>query len=89
MQLNSRFARTQILAVNNRSVSVPFRGMIRREDVRSTERDKVEIHKSFRPGDLVLAEVVSIIKFHICIVLLLFLRGGGTKRILFFRISDF
>jgi len=60
MQLNPRFARTQILAVNNRAVSVPFRGMIRREDVRSTERDKVEIHKSFRPGDLVLAEVLSL-----------------------------
>jgi len=60
MQLNSRFARTQILAVNNRPVSVPFRGMIRREDVRSTERDKVEIHKSFRPGDIVLAEVLSL-----------------------------
>ena len=27
-------------------------------DVRATEKDKVEIYKSFRPGDVVLARVV-------------------------------
>ena len=36
-----------------------FRGMIRKENVRETERDRVDIYKSFRPGNIVLAKVVS------------------------------
>ena len=31
----------------------------RQQDVRETEIDKVEIHQSFRPGDIVRAMVVS------------------------------
>lgn len=31
----------------------------RQQDVRETEIDKVEIHQSFRPGDIVRAVVVS------------------------------
>eukprot|EP00069_Balaena_mysticetus_P018498 bmy_11419T0 len=31
-----------------------------KEDVRATEKDKVEIYKSFRPGDIVLAKVISL-----------------------------
>ncbi|KAK1885707.1 Exosome complex component CSL4 [Dissostichus eleginoides] len=37
-----------------------FRGTIRKEDVRATEKDKVETYKSFRPGDIVLAKVISL-----------------------------
>uniref|UniRef100_A0A8C4VS31 Exosome complex component CSL4 C-terminal domain-containing protein n=1 Tax=Gopherus evgoodei TaxID=1825980 RepID=A0A8C4VS31_9SAUR len=37
-----------------------FRGTIRREDIRATEKDKVEVYKSFRPGDIVLAKVISL-----------------------------
>nr|CAB3243999.1 exosome complex component CSL4-like [Phallusia mammillata] len=59
-QISSRFAKCQITAVNNCSLAHAFRGMIRKEDVRSTERDKVEIFKSFHPGDIVLAKVLSL-----------------------------
>lgn len=31
-----------------------------KEDIRATEKDKVEIYKSFRPGDIVLAKVISL-----------------------------
>ena len=37
-----------------------FRGVIRVHDVRATEKDKVEMYKSFRPGDIVLAKVISL-----------------------------
>ena len=39
---------------------------LRKEDVRATERDKVEIQKSFRPGDIVRAKVVirKWVQFH-------------------------
>lgn len=57
---NTRFARCSIIAVNNVKLSEPFRGMIRREDVRLKDIDKVEISRCFRPGDLVLAKVLSL-----------------------------
>jgi exosome complex component CSL4 len=33
---------------------------LRKEDIRATEKDKVEIYKSFRPGDIVQARVSSL-----------------------------
>lgn len=41
-------------------VGEAFRGVIRSQDVRSTDRDKVRIIDSFRPGDIVRAEVLSL-----------------------------
>ena len=41
-------------------LSEPFRGQIRKEDVRATEKDRVEMYRCFRPGDIVLARVVSL-----------------------------
>ncbi|XP_007938236.1 exosome complex component CSL4 [Orycteropus afer afer] len=59
--INSRFAKVHILYVGSTPLKNSFRGTIRKEDVRATEKDKVEIYKSFRPGDIVLAKVVSFI----------------------------
>jgi exosome complex RNA-binding protein Csl4 len=36
-----------------------WQGLIRVQDVRATEKDRVRIYESFRPGDVVRAEVVS------------------------------
>lgn len=41
-------------------VGEAFRGVIRSQDVRSTDRDKVRIIDSFRPGDIVRAEILSL-----------------------------
>lgn len=38
----------------------PFRGQLRKEDVRATEKDRVEMYKCFRPNDIILARVVII-----------------------------
>ena len=38
----------------------PFSGVIRQQDVRLTEIDKVEMTKCFRPGDIVRAEVIAL-----------------------------
>ena len=40
--------------------SSPLKGMIRREDVRQTEKDRVELSKCFRPSDIVLATIISL-----------------------------
>ncbi|NWR33049.1 EXOS1 protein, partial [Tachuris rubrigastra] len=55
--INSRFAKVHILYVGSTPLKSTFRGTIRREDIRATEKDKVEVYKSFRPGDIVLAKI--------------------------------
>jgi exosome complex component CSL4 len=37
-----------------------WQGLIRVQDVRATEKDKVKIHESFKPGDIVRAQVISL-----------------------------
>lgn len=53
-------ANVSITAVD--AVALPpgqdFAGVIRSQDVRAVERDKVKVWTSFRPGDVVRAEVV-------------------------------
>ncbi|SNX84090.1 related to CSL4 - exosome core component [Melanopsichium pennsylvanicum] len=39
---------------------VDFQGIVRSQDVRSTEKDKVKISDCFRPGDIVRASVISL-----------------------------
>ncbi|KAI0229914.1 Exosome complex component CSL4 [Lamellibrachia satsuma] len=59
--VNPRFCKCAILGVvGNASLQESFRGIIRREDVRATEKDKVEMYKCFRPGDIILARVLSL-----------------------------
>ncbi|XP_028651481.2 exosome complex component CSL4 [Erpetoichthys calabaricus] len=58
--INPRFAKVHILYVGSTPLKNKFRGTIRKEDVRATEKDKVEIYKCFRPGDIVLAKVISL-----------------------------
>lgn len=45
-------------------LSRPYRAILRREDIRATEQDRVEIYKSFRPGDIILARVLPITEAH-------------------------
>lgn len=40
-----------------------WQGVIRVQDVRATEKDKVKIYESFKPGDIVRAQVVSSMSF--------------------------
>lgn len=58
--LNTRFCKLAIFAVEGNSLDEPFRGTLRREDIRAMEKDTVEIYKSFRPGDIVQARVISL-----------------------------
>ncbi|XP_052384084.1 exosome complex component CSL4 isoform X2 [Oncorhynchus keta] len=58
--INPRFAKVHILYVGSTPLKDRFRGTIRKEDVRATEKDRVETYKSFRPGDIVLAKVISL-----------------------------
>ncbi|CAK0748820.1 hypothetical protein CVIRNUC_001862 [Coccomyxa viridis] len=59
-KINPRLASARLLCINTLPLAGTFTGIIRQQDVRATEIDKVEIYSSFRPGDLVRAQVVSL-----------------------------
>ncbi|EPS37376.1 hypothetical protein H072_8947 [Dactylellina haptotyla CBS 200.50] len=59
-RINARQATASIFVVNDRVVGDEFQGVIRVQDVRLTEIDKVKIFTSFRPGDIVRAKVISL-----------------------------
>lgn len=61
-QINPRWARCAILCVKDIVLAEPFRGQLRKEDVRATEKDRVELYQCFRPNDIILARVVSFSK---------------------------
>ncbi|KAG0175644.1 hypothetical protein DFQ28_006592 [Apophysomyces sp. BC1034] len=49
-----------IMVVGETPCKEDFMGSIRVQDVRAAEKDKVKIYQSFRPGDIVRAEVISL-----------------------------
>lgn len=53
-------ASADIVVVGDRALDVEFRGVIRIQDVRATEIDKVVMSHMFRPGDIVRCEVLSL-----------------------------
>uniref|UniRef100_A0A0E0K6U5 Exosome complex component CSL4 C-terminal domain-containing protein n=1 Tax=Oryza punctata TaxID=4537 RepID=A0A0E0K6U5_ORYPU len=51
----ARMASADIMCVDSKAVKEKFTGMIRQQDVRATEIDKVDMYQSYRPGDIVRA----------------------------------
>ncbi|WVY95829.1 exosome complex component CSL4 [Vigna radiata var. radiata] len=56
----ARSASADIMCVGSKCVREKFTGIIRQQDVRATEIDKVDMHLSFHPGDIVKALVLSL-----------------------------
>lgn len=56
--VNQRFAKCLIMCVRDVTLTHFYRGLIRREDVRATDKDRIEMYKCFRPGDIILARVM-------------------------------
>jgi exosome complex component CSL4 len=55
-----RAAHAELLAAKGVPLRDVFKGTIRQQDVRQTEIDTVDIYKCFRPGDVVVAEIISL-----------------------------
>ena len=60
-RITPRLAHVEILCVNEAALRESCAGLLRREDVRPpTQRDGVEMHRCVRPGDVLLASVLSL-----------------------------
>ncbi|KAI0122839.1 hypothetical protein BJ170DRAFT_114360 [Xylariales sp. AK1849] len=55
-----RQASVAILVVGDTVLEAEWQGVIRVQDVRATEKDRVKVYESFRPGDIVRAQVISL-----------------------------
>ncbi|KAL2760627.1 hypothetical protein ACRALDRAFT_1078731 [Sodiomyces alcalophilus JCM 7366] len=60
IRLMPRQAIVTIQQVGDTVLQTEWQGVIRSQDVRATEKDKVKIHESFKPGDIVRALVISL-----------------------------
>ncbi|KAI8067532.1 hypothetical protein BC940DRAFT_326367 [Gongronella butleri] len=60
IRVNPTQAMVAIKVVDKVPCKEDFMGVIRIQDVRATEKDKVKIYQSFRPGDIIKAEVISL-----------------------------
>ncbi|RWW29369.1 hypothetical protein BHE74_00002471 [Ensete ventricosum] len=56
----ARMAAADIMCVESKAVREKFTGIIRQQDVRATEIDKVDMYLSFHPGDIIRALVLSL-----------------------------
>jgi exosome complex component CSL4 len=59
-KISTPLAHAEILVVDGIPTKQNFKAIIRRQDVRSIDKDKVQMQDSFRPGDIVRAEVISL-----------------------------
>ncbi|XP_046476038.1 exosome complex component CSL4 isoform X2 [Neodiprion pinetum] len=64
MVVNQRFCKCVIKCIGDVVLTRPYRGILRKEDVRATEKDKTEMYKSFKPGDIILARVLPLTEVH-------------------------
>ncbi|KAB0795368.1 hypothetical protein PPYR_12207 [Photinus pyralis] len=62
--LTQDFCKCVIKCIGNTVLSRTYRGILRREDVCATDKDRVQIYKSYRPGDVILARVLPITEAH-------------------------
>lgn len=60
VKVTPRVANAEIMLKNGRPMKELFKGIIRQQDVRQSEVDKVDLYKSFGVGDIVRAEVMSL-----------------------------
>lgn len=74
-RITPRQAVVAILVCGETVLEAEWQGVIRVQDVRATEKDRVRIYESFRPGDIVRASVVCTMSFLNVLIL-----GGGRWR---------
>lgn len=59
LRVTSSFVKVAIHCVEDVVLRTPYTGIIRQDDIRDFDRDKVTTYKSFHPGDILLARVYA------------------------------
>lgn len=59
-RLTTRVVGVEILLCGDVALPSAFPGVIRKQDIRETDIDRVEVYSSYRPGDILRAEVISL-----------------------------
>ncbi|CAF4838554.1 exosome complex component CSL4 [Pieris napi] len=62
--VNSRLVQCQILCVGPTVLARPYRGILKKEDIRDMDKDRIDPYKCFRPGDVILARVLPMTELH-------------------------
>lgn len=62
--VNQRFCKCSIKCVGDIVLTRPYRGILRKEDVRAIDKDRLEMYKCYRPGDIILARVMPMTEAH-------------------------
>lgn len=57
--VNPRQVTCTILCAGPSVLGRPYRGILKKEDIKATDKDRIDPYKCFRPGDTILARVVS------------------------------
>jgi len=58
--VTARICKVVIIKVDSVTIKSHLPGILRKEDVRATEKDSVELFNCFRPGDIMRARVISL-----------------------------
>ncbi|XP_043675985.1 exosome complex component CSL4 [Vespula pensylvanica] len=62
--VNQRYCKCNIKCIGDVVLTRPYRGILRKEDICAINKDKVEMYKSYRPGDIILARVLPMTEAH-------------------------
>lgn len=60
LNVTPRVCKVVIIKVDSVTLKSHLPGVLRKEDVRATEKDSVELFNCFRPGDVIRARVISL-----------------------------
>ncbi|KAL0270185.1 UNVERIFIED_CONTAM: hypothetical protein PYX00_007673 [Menopon gallinae] len=64
MTVTNRFSKCEIKCVGDFQLTRTYKGILRKEDVRAADKDRTEMYKCFRPGDIILARVLPMTEPH-------------------------
>ncbi|CAH0684126.1 unnamed protein product [Chilo suppressalis] len=62
--VNSRMVQCMILCVGSSILARPYKGILKKEDIKSTDKDRIDPYKCFRPSDVILARVLPMTEIH-------------------------
>ena len=64
LSISSNVVRLNIHCIGEEVLKQPFKGLLRKQDIRDFDKEKVQISQCFRPSDIILAKVIGLGENH-------------------------